>query len=199
MSSLNVSEQHHIEKVLDMSGGFVLNFTDPTFGAFFKRHGVNIHGNQYQTYGTSKAKRCEGFGKRESDWLVGQVLSELLDYYEAQCESSGLEQDPVSLEKSRETIARLRGEPFNAIPTSDDRFLSREFEIPNIQRLPVDFAICETIQDRVKEAQLCLSNGAHLSVIFLCGSVLEAVLLGAAQTSRKDLIGRSRARNRMAK
>ena len=39
----------------------------------------------------------------------------------------------------------------------------------------------EIIQDRVKEAQSCLSNGAHLSVIFLCGSVLEAVLLGAAQ------------------
>ena len=39
----------------------------------------------------------------------------------------------------------------------------------------------EIIQDRLREAQSCLLVGAHLSVIFQCGSVLEAVLLGAAQ------------------
>ena len=164
-----------------MSSGFVLNFTDATFEAFFKRHGVNIHANQYQTYGTSKAKKMRRFWEREPDWLVGRVLSELLDYYEAQCESGGLERVPVSLGKSRETVARLCGEPVNENSTADDGFLNKEFEIPNIQRLPVEFAVCEIIQDRVKEAQSCLSNGAHLSVIFLCGSVLEAVLLGAAQ------------------
>ena len=60
-------------------------------------------------------------------------------------------------------------------------FLNKEFEMPDIQRLPVDFAVCEIIQDRVKEAQSCLSNGTYLSAIFQCGSVLEAVLLGAAQ------------------
>ncbi len=181
MSSLNVSEQHHVEKVLSMGGGFVLDFTDATFAAFFKRHRVNIHANQYQTYGTSKAKKMRGFWELEPDCLVGRVLSDLLDYHEAQCESGGLERDPVSLGKSRETVARLCGEPFNENSTPDDGFLSREFEIPNIQRLPVDFAVCEIIQDRLKEAQLCLSNRAHLSVIFQCGSILEAVLLGAAQ------------------
>ena len=181
MSNLNFSELHYIEKVLGMSSGYVLNLTDDTFGAFFKRHGVNIHGSQYQTYGTSKAKKMRGFWEREPDLLVGRVLSELLDYYEAQCESGDLERDAVSLGKCCEIVARLCGEPFNANSTPDDGFLSKEFEIPNIQRLPVDFAVCEIIQDRVKEAQSCLSNGAHLSVIFLCGSVLEAVLLGAAQ------------------
>ena len=181
MSSLNVSEQHHVEKVLEMGGGFVLDFTDATFGAFFNRHGINIHCSQYQTYGTSKAKKIRGFWEREPDRLVGRVLSELLDYYEAQCESGALDRDPVSLGKSRETAARLCGDSSNAKITPDDGFLSKDLEIPNIQRLPVDFAVCEIVQDRVKEAQLCLSSGAHLSVIFLCGSVLEAVLLGAAQ------------------
>ena len=181
MSSLNVSEQHHLEKILDMGDGFVLDFTDATFGALFKRHGVNIHSNQYQTYGTSKAKKMRGFWEREPDLLIGRVLSELLDYYDAQCESGGLERDPVSLGKSRETVARLCGETLNSKFTPVDGFLSEEFEIPAIQRLPLDFAVCEIIQDRVKEAQSCLSNGAYRSVIFQCGSVLEAVLLGAAQ------------------
>ena len=133
MSNLNFSEQHYIEKVLGMSGGYVLNLTDDTFGAFFKRHGVNIHGSQYQTYSTSKAKKMRGFWEREPDLLVGRVLSELLDYYEAQCESSGLERDAVSLGKCREIVARLCGEPFNANSTPDDGFLSKEFEIPNIR------------------------------------------------------------------
>ena len=181
MSSLNVSEKLHIEKVLGMSAGFVLDFTDATFGAFFKSHGVNIHADQYQTYGTSKAKKMRGFWEREPDVLVGRVLSELLDYYETQCESGGTERNVVALGKSRETVARLCGEPFNANSMPDDGFLSKEFEIPNIQRLPVDFAVSEIIQDRLNEARSCLSNGAHLSVIFQCGSVLEAVLLGAAQ------------------
>ena len=181
MSSLNFSEQHHVEKILDMSGGFVLDFTDATFAAFFKRHGIDIHGTRYQTYGISKAKKMRGFWEREPDRLVGQVLSELLDYYEAQCESGVLERNPVSLQKSRESVARLCGEPISANSTPDEEFLRREFEIPNIQNLPVDFAVYEIIEDRVKEAQSCLSNGAHLSVIFQCGSVLEAVLLGAAQ------------------
>ena len=183
MSSLDFSEKLHVEKVLDMSGGFVLNFSDATFEAFFKRHGVNIHANQYQTYGTSKAKKMRAFWERESDSLVGRVLSEFLDYYEAQCESGSLERDSVSLGRSREAAARLCGGAFDHHSRSDDGFLSEEFEIPNIRRLPVAFAVSEIVEDRVKEAQLCLSSGAYLSVIFQCGSVLEAVLLGAAHNA----------------
>jgi hypothetical protein len=37
------------------------------------------------------------------------------------------------------------------------------------------------IEKRLEEAHKALGVGAYLSVIFLCGSVLEAVLLGAAQ------------------
>ena len=56
MSSLNVTEQRYIEKVLDMGNGYVLDFTDATFGAFFKGHGIEIHGNKYLTYGTSEGQ-----------------------------------------------------------------------------------------------------------------------------------------------
>ena len=164
-----------------MGDGYVLSFTDATFEAFFKRHGVSIHADEYRTYGTSKAKKMRRFWEREPDLLVGRVLSELLDYHEAQCESGSLEPVPESLSKSREAVARLCGEPLTQNATPDDSFLGKEFDIPNLQKLPVDFAVSELIKDRLQEAQSCLSNGAHLSVIFQCGSVLEAVLLGAAQ------------------
>ena len=181
MSSLNVSEQRYIEKVLNMRTGIVLDFTDATFGRFFNHHGVDIHGDKYRTYGTSKAKKMRTFWEKESDQLVGNVLSELLDNYEAQCQLGEQELDPISLGKGLEVVARLTGKPIEVNTTTDEGFLKREFEIPNIQKLPVDLAVSEIIQDRLKEAQSCLSVGAHLSVIFQCGSVLEAVLLGAAQ------------------
>ena len=181
MSSLNVTEQRYIEKVLDMGTGYVLDFTDATFGAFFKRHGVDIHGNRYRTYGTSKAKKMRAFWEQETDGLVAGVLSEMLDNYEAQCQLGESETDSVSLGKGREIVARLNGRPIESNTTTDDGFLKREFDIPNIQKLPVDLAVSGIIQDRLREAQSCLLVGAHLSVIFQCGSVLEAVLLEAAQ------------------
>ena len=64
-------------------------------------------------------------------------------------------------------------------------FLDREFEIPNLRDLPITNEVSKIVQDRLDEAQLCLSTGAYLSVIFLCGSLLEAVLLGAAQNEPK--------------
>ena len=105
----------------------------------------------------------------------------MLDNYEAQCQLREREMDPISLSKGREIVARLNGRPIESNTTTDEGFLKREFDILNIQKLPVDLAVSGIIQERLKEAQQCLSVGAHLSVIFQCGSVLEAVLLGAAQ------------------
>ena len=181
MSSLTAADKLYLEKVLDMGSGYVLNFTDATFGQFFRSYDVDIHSADYQTYGTSKAKKMRVFWENEPDVLVGRVLSEMLDTYEALCDSDGNKRDSTSLRKSREIVAKLSGTLPEVDSIADEGFLSKEFQIPNVQRLPVDFAVSTIIQDRLREAQACLSAGAHLSVIFQCGSVLEAVLLGAAQ------------------
>ena len=180
MSSLRAADKRYLEKVLAMGIGYVLDFNNATFGQFFKSHNVKIHSAKYQTYGTSKANKMRAFWEKESDVLVGRVLSEMLDTYEALCESGGYERDSTSLKRSREIVARLSGILPEAESITDEGFLSKEFQIPNVQKLPVDFAVATIIQDRLEEAQKCLSVGAHLSVIFQCGSVLEAVLLGVA-------------------
>ena len=164
-----------------MGDGYVLNFTDPTFGQFFYSYDVDIHGAKYRTYGTSKAKKMRVFWDKEPDALVGRVLSEMLDAYEALCDSDGYERDPASLKRSREIVARLSGILPEAKTLTAEGFLSIEVQLPNVQKLPVDFAVATIVQDRLREAKACLSTGAYLSVIFQCGSVLEAVLLGAAQ------------------
>lgn len=59
--------------------------------------------------------------------------------------------------------------------------MHREFTIPDIQKLPLETQAVPIVESRLAEARQAFGAGAYLSVIFLCGSVLEAVLLSAAQ------------------
>jgi len=182
MSSLTDIEKRYLEKLFDMQSGYVLDYTDATYGEFFSRHKVDIHGGKYQTYGTSKAKKMRAFWEQEQDILVSRVLAEMLDSYEANCELNSQEVDAPVLEKARSIVARLSGKPKPAKPAqTTDEFLHREFTIPSIQKLPIEAQTASIIEGRLTEARAALQAGAYLSVIFLCGSVLEAVLLGAAQ------------------
>lgn len=182
MSSITDIEKRYLEKLLNMQSGYVLDYSDPTFAGFFNRYKVDIHGSKYQIYGTSKAKKMRAFWEYEPDVLVSRVLTEMLDSYEADCDLNNRKMDASILEKSRSIVARLSGKPLSVKPlqTIDD-FLHREFTIPNIQKLPIETQAIPIIENRLAEARTALGVAAHLSVIFLCGSVLEAVLLGAAQ------------------
>ncbi len=182
MSRLTDVEKRYLEKLLGMQSGYVLDYSDATFGEFFSCHKIDIHGRKYQIYGTSKAKKMRAFWEQESDGLVGQVLSEMLDSYEADCDLNGRKVDTTVLNKARSFVARLGGKPTPTEPPQVvDNFLHCEFTIPNIQNLPIEEQAVPIIDNRLKEARAAMGAGAYLSVIFLCGSVLEAVLLGAAQ------------------
>lgn len=182
MSSLTSIDKRYLEKILGMGSGWVLDFSDATFGEFFKRYNVSIHDQKYQTYGSSKAKKLRAFWEQEADALVGNVLKEMLDSYEAGCKLNGQSTDETILAEARKVVARLSGKPVSTQSTQTvDDFLHREFTIPNIQKLPLEAQAVPIVESRLTEARTALGAGAYLSVIFLCGSVLEAVLLGAAQ------------------
>ncbi len=184
MSSLSDIDKRYLERLLGMSSGYVLDYSDTSFGEFFQRYKVDIHGSKYQTYGTSKAKKLRSFWEQEPDDLVGNVLSEMLASYEASCELDGRELDKPVLDKSRDIVAKLCGKMVgDANAQTETEFLNHEFSIPNIEKLPVEPAVASVIRRRLDEARTALGAGANLSVIFLCGSVLEGVLLGAAQSN----------------
>ena len=183
MSSLTAVDKEYLEAILGMGGGYVLHFKDSAFGEFFGGYGVDIHGARYHKYGTSKAKKLRAFWEKEPDSLVGPVLSELLDVYEARCALERRAPDSALLTKSREIVSRISGDVADSSPIGEEGFLSEDFAIPELHKLPVDALVIGIIRDRLEEAQSGLRVGAHLSVIFQCGSVLEAVLLGAAQSN----------------
>ena len=109
MSSLVDIDKRYLEKLLEMGSGYVLDYSDATFGEFFSRHKIDIHGPCYQSYGTSKAKKMRAFWEREPDKIVMPVLLEMLAAYEVDCELSGREADLPVLEKSKAIVAKLGG------------------------------------------------------------------------------------------
>ena len=43
MSSLTEVDKRYLEKILGMGSGWVLDYSDATYGEFFARHGVDIY------------------------------------------------------------------------------------------------------------------------------------------------------------
>jgi hypothetical protein len=80
MSSLSPQERRKLEELFGMSSGYVLDFSDRTFGEFFiDIAGIDIHSQKYQSHGSSKAKKLRAFWQLESDPLVGSVLLALIE------------------------------------------------------------------------------------------------------------------------
>lgn len=186
MSSLTIAEKRYFEKLFNMATGYVLDFSDTTYDDFFRNHGIDIHRNRkYLINGPSKAKKMRAFWEQEDDPIVAPVLHELLDLYEANCHLDGRDPETSVLEACRKTVKRLSGRSSTKEPVTDGEFLEESISLPRLDKLPVDSHVAGIIEDRLTEAQNALAANAYLSVIFLCGSVLEGVLLGAALQNPK--------------
>jgi hypothetical protein len=84
MSNLTSIEKIKLEKLFEMGGGYVLNFTNRTFQEFIMENcGINIFDARYDYGSGSKANRLRGFWIKESNQIVGNLLSGLLDYWRA--------------------------------------------------------------------------------------------------------------------
>lgn len=68
----------------------------------------------------------------------------------------------------------------------EDDFLKKEFSEITLEKLGLDGVITETLNLRFDEIKKCLSSEAPLSVIFLCGSSLEGILLGIASKHPRE-------------
>lgn len=181
MSSLTATEKRYFETLFGMGSGYVLDFTDATFGEFFHSSKIDIHSGKYQKYGTSKAKKVRAFWELENDLVVANALSELLNLYQAECDLSGQKINEPVYGKCQKIIDRLNGKKAGSKTNNEDSFLGQDIELPSLQKIPLEPLVLAIIEGRLKEIQRAMKAKAWLSVIFLCGSILEGVLLGVAQ------------------
>jgi len=109
MSSLKMAEHQVLEQHFGMSGGFVLNFSDRTFGEFvFEAVGRDIHNEKYRAGGTSKANKLRTFWKLETDQLTGKLVLAMLEY-DATLNPSQDASARARAEKCRQVAGRLLG------------------------------------------------------------------------------------------
>ncbi len=81
MSSLNMRDKRVLEEFFGMGSGYVLNFSDRTFGEFvLEAVDIEIHSDEYTIHGSSKAKKLRVFWEVESDYIVGRLLNALIEY-----------------------------------------------------------------------------------------------------------------------
>ena len=78
MSDLSGSDRRKLEKLFRMGGGFVLDFSDRTFGEFFDEYRVEIDAPQYKSKGTSKANRLRTFWQINSNHSVGRSITGMI-------------------------------------------------------------------------------------------------------------------------
>jgi len=82
MSDLTVIEKFKLEKLFGMSTGYVLNFTNRTFQEFIlDSTGIDIYDDKYAYASGSKANRLRAFWAKEPNYIVGKLISALLEYW----------------------------------------------------------------------------------------------------------------------
>jgi hypothetical protein len=80
MAEINRVERMKLEKLFEMNGGYVMDFSNRTFSEFiFEETRIEIYDDKYCTYGDSKAKRLRAFWDLESNYRVGKVTKAMLD------------------------------------------------------------------------------------------------------------------------
>lgn len=80
MAELSRVERMKLEKMFDMYGGYVMDFSNQSFREFiYEETRIEIYDDKYCTYGHSKAKRLRSFWDIESNYRVGKVTKAMLD------------------------------------------------------------------------------------------------------------------------
>ena len=112
MASIGGIEQRYIESLFGMEGGYVLDFSDRTFGDFFVDElGIDIHDDKYRAKGSSKANKFRQFLSIEENHVIAHALGALLDYVRdlwVRNNAPVSDTQRISFEKVQLLVERLR-------------------------------------------------------------------------------------------
>lgn len=186
MAKLKETEKLILEKLFDMQGGYVLDFSNSKFQQFiYNTFKIDIYNSKYSIYGDSKAKRLRAFWDLENDNTIGRLINELIEVWETEkaLKSKSLSEAEKNLRDKALNIANrllgIQNKTSNKEETVED-FLNKDFEIVSLERLNIDGSVIDILDSRIKEIQNSIKTKSALSCIVLCGSVLEGILLGVA-------------------
>lgn len=184
MTNLSPLEQRKFEDLFNMPSGYVMSLSNSEFDSYFKHFGIDIFSSNYDNASGSKANRLRAFWNKESALLVGKVLQEFLKIWKY--ENNNTAQTNENYKACVEIADRLLGNQELDICLTADHFLEKDFGAIAFDKLPIENNMIPIIKSRYHESLQCLNNKSPLAVIFLCGSTLEGILLGAAMKNSAE-------------
>lgn len=128
MSDLTFIEKKKLEKLFQMGGGYVLDFSNRTLAEFvLESTGRDIYDPKYDYASGSKANRLRAFWTQEPNHLVGMLIRDLLDY----CRPAAGDPDKDRLFAECERIARRlqQSAPVEALDAITAQGSERGFEV----------------------------------------------------------------------
>jgi hypothetical protein len=185
MSTLKSIEKQQLERLFGMGSGYVLDFSNRTLHDFIRENAdIDIYLGKYAVNGDSKANRLRTFWNIEPDPVVGKVLAELIEYW-CYLNPHPNQSDTDTLTNCTCIVERMIGQPLTAQDT-EALFLERDFKSAPLRSAVANPTLLPIMESRLEEATWCLAAGAPLASIFMCGSLLEGLLLGAACSKPKE-------------
>ena len=82
MADISKVENLKLEKIFDMQGGYVLDFSNRTLNDFvLESINVELYSDKYADRGDSKANRIRTIWQKEHNYKVGTLIFKLLEYW----------------------------------------------------------------------------------------------------------------------
>lgn len=82
MADITKIEKLKLEKIFEMDGGYVLDFSNRTFNDFIlETINIELYDEKYADNGESKANRLRTIWKKEHNYKVGSLIFKLLEYW----------------------------------------------------------------------------------------------------------------------
>ena len=183
MANLTTIEKQILEKLFQMEGGYVLNFSDRTMGEFFRDDiGIDIYTQKYNYASGSKANRLRGLWLKADNKTIGKTISKLIEYIESQILIDNLERANFPNDKikaSKEIAEKLLGKKVETKETES----TATFKNGNI-----NITLQKDVFDHV---QKLLNNGHYFNAVEESYKIVRKKL--------KDITGKEKATDAFSK
>lgn len=185
MADLDNATKRKLESVLDMAGGYVLDFSNASFADFVQ---TAIGFDPYERYEpASKAALLRTIWHKEPMDLVATLNLELLEHW--RIGKLVTNQDPTTLESTLydELTAQFAAFTARTDAASTD-FLAKDFGQIDLAMLSRSLTSQSVVEARLREIDACQEAKAPLAVVFLVGSTLEGLLMELATANSAEFV-----------
>ena len=136
MANLKPVDRMYLEKLFEMSGGYVLSFSNATFDDFVRGStGEEIYSDSYSSNGDSKANRLRAFWNVASDEKVTTLLDDLRTLM---IDNEMINNDGPEAARLQEIVTSLGGKPSASIALSEREHNTQPVELKAFVSYSVD-------------------------------------------------------------